>query len=549
MDNQRMFLFFALAIILMMIWQAWEQERTPAPAPTIATAPKLAAEPGVPGVPDSVAPTSSAVPGTQSSTPTDELARHTSIKVVTDVLTATLDVQGGDLRELYLHAYPAVAGESGTPFQLMRDNGEEIFIAQSGLIGRDGQYPSHKTVYSTERTQYALTDNQNELRVPFAWRAPDGTGYTKTYVFHRDSYLVDVEFTVTNTSRREWSGYLYAQFQRAHTEQGSMLTAMPTFTGGAIYTPGNNYEKISFADMVEKPLRRETDAGWVAMLQHYFVGSWLLPVSVREQLYSDVLPGNRYVIGYKNLTATTIAAGQTGTLRAQLYAGPKAHKILKQLPEGMELTVDFGWLTVIAAPLYWLLSEIHRWVGNWGWAIIILTILIKAVFYPLSATSYKSMAHMRKMQPKMVALKERYGDDRQKLNQAMMEMYKTEKINPLGGCLPILVQIPVFIALYWVLLESVEMRQAPWVLWIQDLSAQDPYYILPIIMGVSMFVQQKLNPQPLDPIQKKVFMVMPFIFTVFFLFFPAGLVLYWTVNNILSIAQQWRITQAIEGKK
>ena len=542
-------MFFALAIILMMLWQAWEQERTPPPAPTITTAPKLPAERGVPGVPDSAAPASSTAPDTRPSTPIDELARHTPVKVVTDLLTATLDAQGGDLRELYLHAYPANAGEPGTPFQLMRDNGAEIFIAQSGLVGRDGQYPSHKTVYSTERAQYALTGNQNELRVPFTWRASDGTGYTKTYIFRRGSYVVDVEFTVANTSRHEWNGYLYAQFQRAHVEQGSMLTAMPTFTGGAIYTPGNKYEKISFASMVEKPLLRETEAGWVAMLQHYFVGSWLLPESAREQLYSDVLPGNRYVIGYKNLTATTIAAGQTGTLRAQLYAGPKAHKILKQLPEGMELTVDFGWLTVIAAPLYWLLSEIHRWVGNWGWAIIILTILIKAVFYPLSATSYKSMAHMRKMQPKMVALKERYGDDRQKLNQAMMEMYKTEKINPLGGCLPILVQIPVFIALYWVLLESVEMRQAPWMLWIHDLSAQDPYYILPIIMGVSMFVQQRLNPQPLDPIQKKVFMVMPFIFTVFFLFFPAGLVLYWTVNTILSIAQQWRITQVVEGKK
>ncbi|MDH3563186.1 MAG: membrane protein insertase YidC, partial [Gammaproteobacteria bacterium] len=276
---------------------------------------------------------------------------------------------------------------------------------------------------------------------------------------------------------------------------------------------------------------------------------WLPAPDQRNEFYTDVLEGTRYVLGLKNQTPTKVAPGESGTLHLSLYAGPKEQKILKTLPEGMNLTVDYGFLTVISAPLFWLLEQIHRLLGNWGWAIIVLTILIKAAFYPLSAASYKSMANMRKMQPKMQALKERFGDDRQKLNQAMMELYKTEKINPLGGCLPILIQIPVFLALYWVLLESVEMRQAPWVGWIKDLSAQDPYYILPIIMGASMFVQQKLNPQPLDPIQQKVFMVLPFVFTVFFLFFPAGLVLYWTVNNILSIAQQWRIMRVVEGKK
>jgi YidC/Oxa1 family membrane protein insertase len=331
-------------------------------------------------------------------------------------------------------------------------------------------------------------------------------------------------------------------------ETGGFLTVIPSYTGGAIYTPENKYEKISLDDMASKPLKREVTGGWVAMLQHYFVGSWLLPKDQRNEFYTMVLEGARYVLGFKNITPTKVAPGETGIIGVSLYVGPKEHKILKTLPEGMDLTVDYGWLTVISAPLFWLLSAIHGLLGNWGWAIIVLTVLIKAAFYPLSAKSYQSMAHMRKMQPRLQALKERYGDDRQKLNQAMMELYKTEKINPLGGCLPIVIQIPVFIALYWVLLESVEMRQAPWILWIKDLSAQDPYYILPIIMGASMFVQQKLNPQPVDPVQQKVFMILPFMFTVFFLFFPAGLVLYWTVNNILSIAQQWRITRVVEGQ-
>jgi YidC/Oxa1 family membrane protein insertase len=548
MDNQRLFLFFAMAAILMLIWRAWEQENALPPTPVAEVQQKASAESrGLPPV-----PVASPTPDTVGKPPaptTEKLASASRITVVTNLLTASIDTLGGDLRELDLLRYPVALDTPDKPFRLMSEAGEEIFIAQSGLIGREGEYPNHKTLYSTEASRYTLAEGQTELRVPLTWRAPNGVRYTKTYVFHRNSYVIDTEFTVLNGTSREWSGYAYGQFQRAHVEHSGFLTAVPSYTGGAIYTPANKYEKISFSDMTSKPLSRESEGGWVAMLQHYFVGSWLIPAKERNQLYSDVLGGSRHVIGFKNVTPATIAPGQSGTLRLSLYAGPKEHNILKQLPEGMDLTVDFGWLTVIAAPIYWLLGAIHRLLGNWGWAIILLTVLIKAAFYPLSATSYKSMAHMRKMQPKMAALKERYGDDRQKLNQAMMELYKTEKINPLGGCLPILVQIPVFIALYWVLLESVEMRQAPWILWIKDLSAQDPYYILPLIMGVSMFVQQKLNPQPLDPIQKKVFMVMPFMFTAMFLFFPAGLVLYWTVNNTLSIAQQWQINRALGANK
>ncbi|MBI3778569.1 MAG: membrane protein insertase YidC [Gammaproteobacteria bacterium] len=544
MDNQRLFLFFALALVLMLIWQAWEQEnvRPPEPAAVAAKPDSQAAAPGVPQAPAVPA----AVPAPKAA---EALSRGGRIQIRTDLVDAVIDTQGGDLRQLALRHYPIAADKPEQPFPLMQDEGNDLFVAQSGLIGLDGQYPNHKTRFTAEAASYSLADDRNELRVPMTFRAPDGVQYIKTYVFHRGSYVVDVEFEVKNASRHEWSGYFYGQFQRTHTATGGFLNVTPSYVGGAIYTPENKYEKIPLDKMAEKPLKRQVTGGWVAMLQHYFVGSWMLAKDERNEFYSDVLDNTRHILGFKNVNPTKVAPGASGVIRASLYAGPKEHKILKALPEGMDLTVDYGWLTVISAPLFWLLSAIHRLLGNWGWAIIVLTILIKAVFYPLSATSYKSMAHMRKMQPKMAALKERYGDDRQKLNQAMMELYKTEKINPLGGCLPILIQIPVFLALYWVLLESVEMRQAPWIGWIKDLSAQDPYYILPIIMGVSMFAQQKLNPQPVDPVQQKVFMIMPVIFTGMFLFFPAGLVLYWTVNNILSIAQQWRITRLVEGKK
>ena len=556
MDNQRLFLLFALALVLMLIWQAWEQEHTsPSPSPPATTSAPATATPAplaatspqgsTPEVPKAPAATSAA-PAPLAKEP---LKTSTRIRVRTDLVDAVIDTQGGDLRGLALLKYPVSVDKPNEPFPLMQDNSNEVFIAQSGLIGLHGQYPNHKTLFTAEAKSYTLADGQNVLRVPFIWRSPDGLQYTKTYVFHRGSYVVDIEFSVKNTSQHDWSGYFYGQFQRTPPPKHGFLGATPTYVGGAIYTPDNKYEKVTFDDMAKKPLKSKVTGGWVAMLQHYFVGSWMPPKDQLNEFYSDVIDGTRYVLGFKNLKPTQVAPGQTGVLRETLYVGPKEHKILKTLAEGMELSVNYGWLTFISAPLFWLLQYIHGILGNWGWSIILLTILIKAVFYPLSATSYKSMAQMRKMQPKMQALKERYSDDRQKLNQAMMELYKKEKINPLGGCLPILIQIPVFLALYWVLLDSVEMRQAPWILWIKDLSAQDPYYILPIIMGISMFAQQRLNPQPVDPVQQKVFMVMPIVFTAMFLFFPSGLVLYWTVNNLLSIAQQWRITRVIEGKK
>lgn len=543
MDNFRLFLFIALGLVLLLIWQAWEREQLErAAAPT--TAPAEAPPRDVPQAPQLPALVEEAAPRVDG----PPLARAERIRVITDTVEAAIDTEGGDLRELRLRRYPVSVDKPDVPFRLLGDEGPEIFIAQSGLIGHEGAYPTHRVRFHAERFRYELAPGQDELRVPLTWRGPDGVRYVKTYVFRRGSYVVDVEFSVHNATRREWLGYLYGQFQRTHVPRNGFFITELSFTGAAIYTPEDKYQKISFSDMAAKPLKREVTGGWVAVLQHYFVGAWMPAPDARSEFYTDVLDGARYVIGYKSLTPVRVAAGETGVLRATLYAGPKEQRLLRQLADGMILTVDYGMLTFLSAPLFWALEFINRGVGNWGWAIVILTFLIKLVFYPLSAASYRSMAHMKKLQPKLESLKQRYGNDRERFNQAIMELYKTEKINPLGGCLPILIQIPVFIALYWVLLESVEMRQAPWILWIKDLSVPDPFYVLPIVMGATMYAQMLISPQPMDPMQKKIFMVMPFAFTVFFVFFPAGLVLYWTVNNVLSIAQQWYITRSIEGK-
>jgi YidC/Oxa1 family membrane protein insertase len=537
MDNLRILLFVALGLILFMIygeWQAWERQKAPAPTPAAPS--REAAD--VPSAPTVAAPAGSPAAPTES-----RIERGERIEVVTDVYEAVIDTQGGDLRQLRLRKYPVSADKPAEPLAMLSDEPASFHIAQSGLVGHEGSFPTHRTRFEVAAQRYVLSAGQLELRVPLVYRAPDGVRYTKTYVFRPDDYVVGVEFRVENTTRKEWQGFFYGQLTRVGVAAPGMF-ALPTYTGGAIYTPEDKYQKIAFEDMAKKPLKREVTGGWVAMLQHYFVDAWMPDPKARSQFWTDTREANRYVIGYTSLEPTRVAPGENATLKAQIYLGPKEQRRLEKLVEGMDLTVDYGALTILASPLFWLLDHIHRLIGNWGWAIVILTILIKIAFYPLSAASYKSMAQMKKLAPRLQALKERYGSDRQKLNQAMMEMYQTEKINPLGGCLPILIQIPVFIALYWVLLESVEMRQAPWVLWITDLSSKDPYYVLPIIMGVSMYAQQMLNPQPMDPVQKKVFMVMPGLFTVLFLFFPAGLVLYWTVNNVLSIAQQWQINRA-----
>jgi YidC/Oxa1 family membrane protein insertase len=538
MDNQRIFLFAILSALILMLWSAWEAEHRPTPPP--------AAQQELP-----VVPASPAAPG-KVSTPAPEaglLETGERIQVNTDLLRAEIDTQGGDLRVVELLKYSISLDQPTTPLRLLEDHGPRVFIAQSGLIGREGALPNHKSRYTAEKRQYELANGQEVLTVRLGWSGPDGIRVTKIYTFHRNEYRVNLDYEVTNAGSKARDVYLYAQFLRSHEESKGGLTALPTYTGGVIYTPDKHYEKIDFNHMRDKPLSRDAEGGWVAMLQHYFLGAWLSEPKEPNQFYSDAQAGNLFAIGYKTLTPIQVAPGGKATLSTRLYVGPKEQHRLEKMDESLKLTVDYGWLTIIAAPLFWVLEWLHKMVSNWGWSIILLTILIKIVFYPLSVTSYRSMAHMRKMQPRMQALKERFGDDKQKLNQAMMELYKTEKINPLGGCLPILIQIPVFISLYWVLLESVELRQAPFVLWIKDLSAPDPFFVLPVLMGASMLAQQWLNPQPVDPLQKKLMYALPLVFTGMFLFFPSGLVLYWVVQNGLSIAQQWQINRAIEGKK
>ncbi|MDH3638111.1 MAG: membrane protein insertase YidC [Gammaproteobacteria bacterium] len=558
MDIQRLLLFVALAFTMLLIYQRWLEENQP-PEPvatgTAGTATPTAPSPpatdtDVPGAPTSAATAAPApVPGIMDTKATEPASPR--VKVQTDLMVAEIELTGGDVRRLSLVEYPTNLYEHDNPFALLKEDGMDIFVTQTGLIGRDRQLPNHKTVFRADQNEYVLKDGQDTLTVPLYWVSPDGVEYTKTYTFERDSYDIRIDFEVDNKSDQPWDGYLYAQFARTQVvpkQSFGFFGVVPSYTGGAIYTREDRFDKIDFSDMADQDLAKNVPWGWVAMLQHYFVGAFFPEGADNYQLYSHVQKGAggpRYHIGYKTLEPTMVPTGAQGRLTTTLFAGPKEQDRLVKKAEGFDLTVDYGWLTPVSAPLFWVLEQIHRLVGNWGWAIILLTLLIKLAFYPLSAASYKSMAKMKKLQPRLQTLKERYGDDRQKLNQAMMELYKKDKINPLGGCLPILIQIPVFIALYWVLLESVELRQAPFALWLNDLSARDPYFVLPILMGLTMVAQQFLNPAPLDPMQKKIMMALPIVFTVLFLYFPAGLVLYWLVNNVLSIAQQWYINKTL----
>ena len=546
MDNQRLILFVGLAGVLMLIWLKWEETYRPTPAPaTITTQP---ADKTIPSVPESRPTDTRATPQAEVIR-RDEIKRGKSVRIRTDLLDIVIDSNGADIHEAKLLKHPVSAKKSDEPFVLMTADADNRYITQTGFVGFDRKLPTHHASFSSKREAYELKPGDDEVIASFYWNAGDGVRYEKRYRFQRNSYLVDISYRIVNRSSTNWSGHLYSQFRRRAPNSDGGMMALPTYIGGAIYTPDEQYEKIAFDDIDDAALKRNAKGGWVAMLQHYFVASWLPPEDSENSFYAKAVGNGEYVYGMTRKTVTEIAAGKSAEIKTRLYLGTKEHNRLTKLPEGMDLTVDFGWLTFIAAPLFWVLINIHAWVGNWGWAIILLTVLIKAVFFPLSAASYKSMAKMRAVQPKIQSLKERLGSDKERFNKEMMNLYRTEKINPLGGCLPILIQIPVFIALYWVLLESVEMRHAPFALWLTDLSSPDPYFVLPLIMGVSMFVQHHLNPAPVDPMQKKIMQFLPVIFTVFFLFFPAGLVLYWVVNNILSIAQQWQITKMIESGK
>ncbi|MEG5264919.1 membrane protein insertase YidC [Pseudomonas sp. JDS28PS106] len=550
MDIKRTILIVALAIVTYVGVLKWNQDYGQAAMPTQ----NVAATPAAPAIPDTAAAAPSAdVPSATANNAapleTPVVASKDLIKVKTDVLDLAIDPVGGDVVQLRLPLYPRRQDRPDVPFQLFDNGGERTFLAQSGLTGTNGPdaRPAGRPLYSTEQKTYQLADGQNELVIDLKF-SENGVNYTKRFTFKRGLYDLVVTYLVDNQSGQPWAGNLFAQLKRDASSDPSSTTATGTATylGAAMWTAAEPYKKVSMKDIDKGQIRETVQGGWVAWLQHYFVTAWIPDHNASNAVQTRKDSQGNYIIGFTSPTLA-VAPGTTGQTTATLYAGPKSQAVLKELSPGLELTVDYGILWFIAQPIFWLLQHIHAILGNWGWSIIILTMLIKGLFFPLSAASYKSMARMRAVAPKLAALKEQHGDDRQKMSQAMMELYKKEKINPLGGCLPILVQMPVFLSLYWVLLESVEMRQAPWILWITDLSIKDPFFILPIIMGATMFIQQRLNPAPPDPMQAKVMKMMPIIFTFFFLWFPAGLVLYWVVNNTLSIAQQAYITRRIES--
>jgi len=549
MENPRTFLYLSFFFILFLTWQAWQQDYGPQPIVTNHTvAAEKAAEKNVQidnvaDIPEAAKNTSqaqaSALPVVE-----DSAEKRQTIHVTTDLMAVEIDTRGGDIRELDLLKYPEDADHPELPYQLFSPKSGQLFMAQSGLLSSDADTaPNHYAIYQAEQNEYTLLENENELKVVLHWKN-NGVQVDKIFTFKRDSYAISIEHKVQ--SQQDWSGSQYRQLVRSKEDNHSSSKFIHAYTGGVVYNDETKYEKIKFSNMEEKNLNRNMKDGWVSMIQHYFLAAWLADQNESDLAYSKHPSDDRYILGLRS-PSKSIKAGDVTSFKTVLVAGPKLQGRLKKIAPGLDLTVDYGILTIIAQPLYWVLKFFHGIFNNWGWAIIFLTISVKSVFFKLSETSYKSMAKMRKVAPRMKAMKERYGDNRQAMSQAMMKMYKEEKINPLGGCLPILVQMPVFIALYWVLLESVEMRNAPFALWISNLSAQDPYYVLPVLMGATMFIQQKLNPAPVDPMQQKIFQFMPLMFTVFFLFFPAGLVLYWVVNNSLSITQQYIITKRIEA--
>ena len=546
MDSLRLFAAMVFAVSVFLLFDAWNKERSPQPpAPDQAAQRSDAAMPSPtlpPGVVAPAAPANSAAPVALPAA-----ANLPPIVVRTDVLIAEIDPVGGTLRRLEFTEHKDKLDKSRN-FVLFQKDAVHTYVAQSGLIG--DELPNHTTVYNSAATSYELRDGTDELVVNLTATGTKVVGVTKKLTFHRGSYLIDETYQISNRSATEIKPFAYFQLVRDGTPAAGDSKMVPTYTGAAVYTDQSKFKKVAFSDIdkgkTDYP-KHATD-GWIAIVQHYFLAALLPSGDIAREFYTRALGSGLYTAGII-VPAGNIAPGANVSIDMRLYAGPQEQDKLAKLSPGLNLTVDYGWLTVIATPLFWVLSAIQKWANNWGVSIILLTVIIKLIFFPLSAASYRSMAKMRVMAPKMQKLKEQYGDDRQRLHQAMIEMYKTEKINPLGGCLPIVVQIPVFISLYWVLLASVELRNAPFIWWIKDLSAQDPYYILPVLMGATMIIQTYLNPTPPDPIQAKVMKIMPVAFSVFFFFFPAGLVLYWLVNNILSIAQQWQITRMIERSK
>lgn len=537
MDTQRFILILALSLVSLMLWQEWQQDYGAVPTGAgHQEAATPAEDPGIPQLkPDEMAVPQ--VPGAGA-----PAAAGAVVTVETDVLRLKID-QGGTIVFAELLDYPVSLAQKDQPFVLLDNSASLYHVIQSGIVGESA--PTHKAVFSAAQQNYTLGAGQQTLEVPLRWTAEDGVTVTRIFVFARGSYRVYLKYLVDNGSDSAWEGRQYTQLKRDDpSREGRRL--IYTYTGAVLSSPDNRYEKISFGDMEDQDADAQISNGWAAMIQHYFLTA-ILPSDIEAtyRYYTRTFPSGYYSIGSVS-PALRLDPGQQGELTGYVYIGPKVQSVLETLADKLELTVDYGMLWFLAKPLFWCLERLHGLTGNWGWSIILVTILLKLLFYHLSAAGYRSMANMRRVQPRLLAIRERHKDDRARLNQAMMQIYKEEKINPLGGCFPILVQIPVFLALYWVLLESVEMRQADFIFWLKDLSSKDPFFVLPIIMGATMLIQQKLNPAPMDPMQEKVMKALPFVFTIFFAFFPSGLVLYWVTNNVLSIAQQWLIMRRLE---
>lgn len=555
MDSQRPFLYLTLIFLGFLLWTSWQQDHAPKPLPAPSTQSSTASS-SVPTQTTTAASaqTVPAVPNADGSTSTT-LGAGQIVRIKTDVLDLQISTKGGDIVAADLLTYPVSLEEKDKPVRILDLNGRN-YVAQSGLQHQpvngqivDGLAPNHLADFTAEKTEYVLAADQNEVVLPLVWQGSNGIVVTKRYRLKRGSFEVVLEEEVQNNSAQAWVGSEYRQLKHgpSHVNNNFLTSGVQAFVGGAYYAE-DKYKKISFTDMKES-LTETATGGWISMLEHYFISAWIPPQDQQNTYYSmenQQVGIPNYILGIRS-PVREIAAGATDTFKNQLWIGPKIQDDLEVIAQGLDLTVDYGIFAFVSKPIFWAMQTIHSFVNNWGWTIILLTLFIKLLFFWPSAASYKSMAKMKAAAPKMKEINERFSSDPQAKQKAMMELYKKERINPLGGCLPILIQIPVFMGLYWVLLESVELRQAPWILWYKDLSIMDPYFILPLLMGASMFFQQKLNPPQMDPIQQKIFQFLPIIFTFMFLWFPAGLVLYWVVNNVLSIAQQWFINKKIVG--
>jgi YidC/Oxa1 family membrane protein insertase len=545
MDIKKIVLYMAFALVGLTLWNAWQADY-PSLNPVETTRDNNQLTPEVSGRSESIP----FVPTSESDKQNSLVPDGELIHVKTDTLNLSIDVHHGTVVTANLPDYPLSVEEKNSPFVLLQNDTKERYIANSTLFVASGQNAEDLNLnFKATQQQYTLGPKQKRLVVSLKGQTADGLEVEKRFTFTRGSYLVGVDYVINNLTLSPWVGYLNTQIVRSSPQEDkSSMFHIGTYTGASFSNPGKTrYQKVSFSDMNKSNLTVDVKGGWIAMQQHYFLTAWI-PTEASENKFYTLAEKNDYTIGAVS-QPITLNPQEQKQISARLYVGPEITSVLKAISPYLELTVDYGILWFVSSLLFSLMKAIYNLVGNWGWSIVLVTFLVKLAFYRLSATSYKSMAGMRKLQPKLQALRERYGDDKAKISQATMALYRNEKVNPLGGCLPIVIQIPVFIALYWVLLESVELRQAPFIFWIKDLATADPYHILPLIMGATMLIQQKLNPAPPDPTQAKVMMFLPVLFTGLFWSFPSGLVLYWIVNNTLSITQQWYITRKYSDDK